>query len=87
MLQDRKMKMSRNELLDLIRRNGTGIIDRFLPSGARAELESVICDGHREVDADAWLMFMSIRALLRNGGMPSCESDCEAGRVMALLNA
>lgn len=42
---------------------------------------------HREVDAHAWLMFMSVRALLRNGGMPRCESDCEAGHVMALLNA
>ncbi len=79
--------MGRNELLDLIRNDGTGIIDRFLPSGARAELESVIRDGHRNVDANAWLMFMSVRALLRNDGMPTCESDWEAGHVMALLNA
>ncbi len=42
-------------------------------------LDSVIGDGHSEVDAHAWLMFMSIRALLRNGGMPGCESDYEAG--------
>ena len=79
--------MRRNELLDLIRHDGAGIIDRFLPSGARAELDSVIGAGHREVDAHAWLMFMSVRALLRNGGMPRCESDCEAGHVMALLTA
>lgn len=79
--------MRRNELLELIRHHGAGIIDRFLPSGARAELDSVIRAGHREVDAHAWLMFMSVRALLCNGGMPRCESDCEAGHVMALLNA
>lgn len=79
--------MGRNELLDLIRQDGTGIIDRFLPSGARAELERAIRDSHRNVDADAWLMFMSIRALLRNRGMPSCESDWEASHLMVLLNA
>ena len=79
--------MRRNELLALIRHDGTSVIEQFLPPDARAELGSVIRDGHREVDAHAWLMFMSIRALLRNGGMPSCESDCEAGHVMALLNA
>lgn len=79
--------MRRNELLELIRHHGAGIIDRFLPSGARPELDSVIGDGHSEVDAQTWLMFMSVRALLCNGGMPRCESDCEAGHVMALLNA
>lgn len=78
--------MNTNDLLNRIRRDGVGMIDRFLPSGARAELDSVLDDGRHEVDADAWLMFMSIRALLRSDGMPSCESDREAGRIMALLN-
>ena len=50
-------------------------------------LDSVIGDGRNEVDAHTLLMFMSIRAPLRNGGMPGCESDYEAGHVMALLNA
>lgn len=32
-------------------------------------------------------MFVSIRALLRKGGTASCDSDREAGEIMALLNA
>lgn len=31
-------------------------------------------------------MFMSIRALLCERGMADIESDCEAGRIMAMLN-
>jgi hypothetical protein len=31
-------------------------------------------------------MFMSIRALLCERGMAHIESDCEAGRIMAMLN-
>jgi hypothetical protein len=77
--------MNRNDLLNRIRQDGADMIDRFLPSGARAELESVLGDRRHEVDADAWLMFMSIRALLRKDGMASCESDSEAGQIMALL--
>ncbi|QCP48545.1 hypothetical protein FAZ95_04675 [Trinickia violacea] len=79
--------MDRNDLLKWIRRDGSGIVDSFLPLGARAELEGVIRDGRQEVDADAYLMFVSIRALLSKGGMASCESDREAGQIMALLNA
>ena len=79
--------MNRNELLNTIRRNGSGIVDEFLPSGAQAELDGVIDDRRHEVNADAFLMFVSIRALLRERGMTSCESDREAGLIMAMLNA
>ncbi|RKP43387.1 hypothetical protein [Trinickia fusca] len=79
--------MDRADLLRWIRCDGSGIVDRFLPLGARAELEGVIRDGRHEVDADAYLMFVSIRALLCKDGMTSCESDREAGQIMALLNA
>lgn len=79
--------MDRSDLLTWIRRDGSGIVDRFLPLGARAELENVIRDGRHEVDSDAYLMFVSIRALLSGDGMGSCDSDREAGHIMALLNA
>lgn len=79
--------MDRADLLKWIRRDGSGIVDRFLPSGARAELDDVILDGRHDVDADAYLMFVSIRALLRKDGMATCDSDREAGQIMALLNA
>ncbi|SMG14098.1 hypothetical protein [Paraburkholderia susongensis] len=79
--------MDRTDLLKRIRRDGLGIVDGFLPLGARADLEGVIRDGRHEVDSDAYLMFVSIRALLRNDGMASCDSDREAGQIMALLNA
>jgi len=78
--------MQRNDLLERIRRNGSGLVDQFLPPGAQAELDSVIRDHRHEVDADAFLMFVSIRALLRERGMASCESDCEAGQIMAMLS-
>jgi hypothetical protein len=78
--------MDRNDLLKWIRRDGSSIVHWFLPSGARAELEGVIRDGRHEVDADAFVIFMSIRALLREQGMTSCESDREAGHIMAMLN-
>jgi len=73
--------MQRNDLLEWIRRNGSGLVDQF-----QAELDSVIHDRRHEVDADAFLMFVSIRALLRERGMASCESDCEAGQIMAMLS-
>ncbi|KXU91171.1 hypothetical protein CI15_00880 [Paraburkholderia monticola] len=79
--------MSRTDLLMWIQRDGSSIVGRFLPLGARAELDGVIRDGRHEVDSDAYLMFVSIRALLRKGGMASCDSDREAGQIMALLNA
>ena len=79
--------MDRSNLLRWIQRDGSGLVDRFLPSGARAELEDVIRHGRHEVNADAYLMFISVRALLRKDGMASCDSDREAGQIMALLNA
>ena len=77
--------MDRNELLKWIRCNGSGIVDQFLPSGAQAELEGVISDHRHEVDENAFLMFVSIRAALRGRGMTSSESDLEAGQLMAML--
>ncbi|MBP0596307.1 hypothetical protein J8I87_43380 [Paraburkholderia sp. LEh10] len=79
--------MTRSDLLDRIRRDRSGIVERFLPVDVCAELESVVRDGRHEVNADALMMFMSIRALLREDGMASCESDGEASQIMALLNA
>lgn len=78
--------MDRSDLLRWIRRDGSGIVDLFRPSGARAELEDVILDGRHEVDVDAYLMFMSIRALLRKDGMANGDADLEAGQITALLN-
>lgn len=78
--------MERNDLLKRIRRNGAGIVDQFLPADAQAELDNVIHDRRHEVDADAFLMFVSIRALLSKRGMASCESDREAGQIMAMLS-
>ena len=78
--------MDRNDLLKRIQRDGSGVVDQFLPSGAQAELEGVIRDRRHEVDAHAFLMFVSIRALLRERGMATCESDQEAGQIMAMLN-
>jgi hypothetical protein len=77
--------MGRNDLLERIRRNGSGLVDQFLPSGAQAELNGLIRDRRHEIDADAFLMFVSIRALLRERGMAGCESDREAGQIMAML--
>jgi hypothetical protein len=77
--------MNRNDLLKRIRFNGRELIDEFLPSGARAALERVM--NRHEVDTDAFLMFVSVRALLRENGMASHESDREAAQVMALLNS
>lgn len=78
--------MQRNDLLEWIRRNGSGLVDQFLPPGALAELNSVIHDRRHEINVDAFVMFVSIRALLREHGMASCESDCEAGQIMAMLS-
>jgi len=78
--------MNRNDLLKRICRNGTGLVERYLPTNAPAELEGVIRDRRHDIDKDAFFMFMSVRALLREGGMASCESDREAGQIMALLH-
>ncbi|KVO61199.1 hypothetical protein [Burkholderia stagnalis] len=77
--------MNRKDLLKWIRHDGSGVIEQFLPFDARAELDGVILDRRHEIDEDAFLMFFSIRALLCKGGMASCESDQEAGQIMALL--
>lgn len=78
--------MDRHAILKQIRRNGAGVVAQFLPSGAHDELEGVIRDRRHEVDPEAFLMFVSIRALLGKRGMPSRASDCEAGWIMAMLN-
>lgn len=78
--------MDRNDLLKRIRVSGGDVIDEFLPSGADAELEGLIGDRRHEVDAQAFRMFVSVRALLRESGLPGCESDCEAGQIMAQLS-
>lgn len=46
---------------------------------------AIILDRRHEIDEDAFLMFFSIRALLRKGGTVSREPDQEAGRIMARL--
>ncbi|MGF6657778.1 hypothetical protein OKW34_008368 [Paraburkholderia youngii] len=78
--------MQRNDLLKWIRCNGSGIVDQFLSPGAETGLDSVIHDRRHEVDADSFQMFVSIRALLREHGMASCESDYEAGQIIARLS-
>ncbi|WP_222941094.1 hypothetical protein, partial [Pantoea agglomerans] len=80
-----RLDMTRKDLLKWIRRDGSGVIEQFLPYDARAEMDGVILDRRHEIDEDAFLMFFSIRALLRKGGMASYESDQEAGQIMALL--
>lgn len=40
-----------------------------------------------EVNSNEFLMFSAIRELPQRGGMASCESDQEAGQIMALLKA
>ncbi|RQS71207.1 hypothetical protein DID96_13535 [Burkholderia sp. Bp8963] len=77
--------MDRKDLLKWIRHDGSGVVEQFLPTDARAELDGVIRDRRHEIDANAFLMFVSIRAMLRDNGMTSCESDLEAGQIMALL--
>ncbi|MGF6855138.1 hypothetical protein [Paraburkholderia sp. CI3] len=85
-LQTLESGMERNDLLKWIRCNGADIVDRFLPPGAQGELDSLIHDHRHEIDAGAFLMFMSIRALLCERGMASCDSDREAGQIMAMLS-
>jgi len=77
--------MNRKDLLKLIRHDGPAVVEAFLPLDARAELNDVIRDRRHEIDEDAFLMFVSIRAILRKDGMASRESDKEAGQIMALL--
>ncbi|TDG03698.1 hypothetical protein E1N52_33510 [Paraburkholderia guartelaensis] len=77
--------MDRTELLEQIRRNAPSIVAGFLPLGAQTELDRVIRDGRHEVDTNAYLMFVSLRAMLRKAGMPSFDSDSEAAQIMALL--
>ncbi|RQZ81332.1 hypothetical protein DF053_32020 [Burkholderia cepacia] len=77
--------MNRNDLLTGIQRDGSGVIEQFIPYDVRAEMDGVILDRLHEIDEDAFLMFFSIRALLRKGGTVSREPDQEAGRIMARL--
>ena len=63
--------MNRKDLLKWIRHDGSGVIEQFLPYDARAGLDDVIRDRRHEIAKDAFLMFLSIRALLRKGGMSS----------------
>lgn len=80
-------EMDKTELFNRIRRDGSDLIDEFLPAGAQAQLEFVIEDGRQQVDADAFLMFVSVRAALRKRGMSEHASDCEAACMMAQLNS
>ncbi|PLZ01520.1 hypothetical protein CY652_15515 [Burkholderia sp. WAC0059] len=70
--------MGRNERLKRIRRNGSGLVEQFLPTGARDELADVIRDRRPEIDTASFPMFLSIRVLLREYGMANCEPDREA---------
>jgi hypothetical protein len=65
--------MGKNNQLKRIRYNGSAVIEQLLPGGARAELEDVIRSRRHEVGTNEFLMFMSIRALLRAEGMQNCE--------------
>lgn len=78
--------MSRDELVDYVRRGGTDLVRLHLPCDARKNLDALLSDQRYRVDTEAYLVFSSIRALLRSGGMPDCESDREAGQVIAHLN-
>lgn len=79
--------MDRTQLLERIRTHGREMVDEFLPSGANRELEELIGERRHEINADAYRVFVSLRALLRNHGVAGCESDSEAGQIMALLNS
>ncbi|HTJ92089.1 MAG TPA: hypothetical protein VL424_03140 [Pararobbsia sp.] len=78
--------MSRDDLVEQLKAGEPDLIWQHLPSDAREKLDAVLSDQRYEVDARAFLMFSSVRALLRADGMTSCESDLEAGRVIAHLN-
>lgn len=78
--------MSRDELVNYLRRGGTDLVRLHLPCDARKKLDTLISDGRYQVDTEAYLVFSSVRALLRSGGMPDCESDRDAGQVIAHLN-
>jgi hypothetical protein len=78
--------MSRDELVDYLKRGRTDLVLLHLPCDARKKLEALISDQRYEVDSEAYLVFSSVRALLRSHGMSDCESDREAGQVIAHLN-
>ena len=78
--------MDRIQLVQRLRTHGREFVHEFLPVDANTELAALVDGRRQEVDADAYRIFMSIRALLQQHGMPGCESDCEAGKVMALFN-
>jgi hypothetical protein len=76
--------MSRDELLDYLKRSGPDLVDQHLPCDARDKLDTLISDRRYRIDTDAYLMFSSVRAFLLAG--TQCESDREACQVIAHLN-
>jgi len=79
--------MNRAQLLEQIRTHGRELVDEFLPSSANIDLEALIGERRHEVDADAYRLFVSVRAILCEEGMHRCETATEAGQIMALLNS
>jgi hypothetical protein len=79
--------MKRNDLLTLIQDDGRAVVEQFLPQDAAAGLLGILRARREEVNSNEFLMFSAIRELLQRGGMASCESDQEAGQIMALLKA
>ncbi|MBB3258487.1 hypothetical protein F4827_003355 [Paraburkholderia bannensis] len=79
--------MDRIHLLEQIRIRARELVEEFLPSSANLDLEAIIGERRQEVDADAYRLFVSVRAILREEGMPDCETATEAGQIMALLNS
>lgn len=78
--------MDRVKLLELVRTHGRELVDEFLPPGANCKLEELINERRLEVDVNAYRVFVSLGALLQNQhGVRGCESNAEAGKIMALL--
>lgn len=74
--------MFRSDLLKCIRHDGPRVVEQVLPSDARAELNGTIRDRRHKIDENAFLMFVSIRAVLRESEMVSCELNLEVGQIM-----
>ncbi|WP_237575839.1 hypothetical protein [Mycetohabitans sp. B8] len=66
---------------------GSAIVEQYLRSGASVELDELLVGRRHEVDMNRFLMFYAVRTLLQQHGMGPFESDWEAGRTMALLDA
>ncbi|WP_413197564.1 hypothetical protein [Pararobbsia alpina] len=78
--------MSREDLLEHMRRGETDAVRQHLPLDAHEKLDRLISDRRYEVDGKAYLMFSCVRALLRADGMLQCESDRAAAELIAHLN-